>query len=139
MALTVKYSNRKTGAGAYVYHVSGPKSELEQYKEDQGDNYREDEKNGNKPCFFTKKLAQTGTLEFLEEHEKYVLRPDFQSELMISIAREMLGQGSSRPDASSKATEDEDLEEQKPARSSAKKEADLDPKANAPRRVTKKS
>ena len=52
----------KNGNRTFVYTVSGKPSDIEAYKEAQGEFYREDDKTNNPLWFTTKCIGKTGTL-----------------------------------------------------------------------------
>ena len=52
----------KNGNRTFVYTVSGKPSDIEAYREAQGEFYREDDKTNNPLWFTTKCIGKTGTL-----------------------------------------------------------------------------
>ena len=65
MSLSVKLQRSyksKNGNRTFVYTVSGKPSDIEAYREAQGEFYREDDKTNNPLWFTTKCIGKTGTL-----------------------------------------------------------------------------
>lgn len=101
---------RKTKTGKRIYKLSGNTQSLEFYREMQGEYLREDD--DGTPLFFTSTLAQSGTITFNEENERFYLEPDFASEVMIEAA--MRAFRAPVDTVSSSKSEDESDEEAEP-------------------------
>ena len=56
----------KNGNRTFVYTVSGKPSDIEAYREAQGEFYREDDKTNNPLWFTTKCIGKTGTLNITD-------------------------------------------------------------------------
>lgn len=101
---------RKTKTGKRIYKLSGNTQSLEFYREMQGEYLREDD--DGTPLFFTSTLAQSGTITFNEENERFYLEPDFASEVMIEAA--MRAFRAPVDTATSSKSEDESEDESEP-------------------------
>ena len=106
--LVVTLLPRTTRSGKNIYKVSGNSASLTFYREQQGEYLREED-NGT-PLFFTQKLAQSGTLSFNEENERFYLEPDFASRLMLEAAKSMF-KSTQADSAPAEPTEDQDAEQ----------------------------
>ena len=63
MKVTMQRSYKsKNGNRTFVYTVTGSNAEMEAYREEQGEYYREDEKTNQALWFTTKCIGKTGTL-----------------------------------------------------------------------------
>lgn len=107
--LVVTLLPRTTRTGKNIYKVSGNSASLDFYREQQGEYLREED-NGT-PLFFSSKLAQSGTLSFNEENERFYLEPDFASRLMLEAAKDMFRSTQASSSAPAETTEDQDEEQ----------------------------
>lgn len=106
--LVVTLLPRTTRTGKNIYKVSGNSASLNFYREQQGEYLREEDDGA--PLFFTSKLAQSGTLSFNEENERFYLEPDFASRLMLEAARLMF-KSTQANSAPAETTEDQEEEQ----------------------------
>ena len=73
---------KTTGAGSYVYKVTGSKEAIKFFEDTQGDliRYSDDDE----PLFFTKNLyAFGGFITYNEEYDRFVGEPNIQSALAV--------------------------------------------------------
>ena len=117
----------KNGNRTFVYTVSGKPSDIEAYREAQGEFYREDDKTNNPLWFTTKCIGKTGTLiitdngnivpDMSEYDEAASLAEQYGGNLGEMLAREaaqrLLGgrRVSSTSSSPAKATDDNSDEE----------------------------
>jgi len=99
---------RKTKTGKRIYKLSGSAQSLEFYREMQGEYLREDD---DSPLFFTSTLAQSGTITYNDDNERFYLEPDFASEVMIEAAMRMFRTADPISSAPKTTTEEEEEEE----------------------------
>jgi len=99
---------RKTKTGKRIYKLSGSAQSLEFYREMQGEYLREDD---DSPLFFTSTLAQSGTITYNDDNERFYLEPDFASEVMVEAAMRMFRTADPISSAPKTTTEEEEEEE----------------------------
>jgi len=99
---------RKTKTGKRIYKLSGSAQSLEFYREMQGEYLREDD---DSPLFFTSTLAQSGTITYNDDNERFYLEPDFASEVMVEAAMRMFRTVDPISSAPKTSNDDEDEEE----------------------------
>lgn len=118
---------KPTKSGSYPYLVSGPKSMIDFYIEQQGEYLITDDESG-KPMYFTKSLyVFGGDIRFVEDAEKqFVPEPNVQSALAVQ-AMAMNFASLSAPSYSDTKNEDEDADD-----------AELEKSASKPKGVIKK-
>jgi hypothetical protein len=106
---------KPTKSGSYPYLVSGPKSMLDFYTEQQGEYLITDDETG-KPMYFTKSLyVFGGDIRFVEDAEKqFVPEPNVQSALAVQ-AMAMNFASLSTPTYSDKTEDADDAELEKPS------------------------
>ena len=112
----------KNGNRTFVYTVSGKPSDIEAYREAQGEFYREDDKTNNPLWFTTKCIGKTGTLIItdngnvvpdMSEYDEYAsLAEQYGGNLGEMLAREaaqrLLGGRRSSSTSSSPAKDTDD-------------------------------
>lgn len=100
---------KTTGAGSYVYRVSGSKEAIKFFEETQGDLIRYSD--NDEPLFFTKNLyAFGGYITYNEEYDRFVGEPNIQSALAVQAMAVNMSFSNSGS-TNSKSTFEEELEE----------------------------
>ncbi len=82
---TNQYRSKKTGNIVFVYAVNGTDKELKEYKDTQGEFYREDE-DTKAPLFFSTRVCQIGADVVKSKSGTFNVLSDLEAEAIAVVA-----------------------------------------------------